>query len=90
MGAKNEYYYGEEVNLSFNMNQGYTFNHWDEAADGSGADYAKSDPITGKTANFNLYARWDTNSYSITYKDKGNVAFSGSHVDTPNTHPTSY
>ncbi|MBQ6724352.1 MAG: InlB B-repeat-containing protein [Paludibacteraceae bacterium] len=26
--------------------------------------------------------------YTITYKDQGNVAFSGSHVDSPSAHPT--
>ena len=28
--------------------------------------------------------------YNITYKDQGNVAFSGSHVDTPSAHPTTH
>lgn len=40
-----------------------------------------------KTGSQNLYAQWLGDLYTITYKDKGDVTFSGEHVDGyPTTH----
>ena len=63
---------------------GYTLEGWYTAADG-GTQIA---PSTKVTANVTYYAHWTPKSYSITYRDQGGVAFSGTHVDSPNAHPT--
>ena len=62
---------------------GYDFSKWQL----SGADYNFSSNVT---ASITLDAVWTAQIYSITYKDQGNVAFSGSHVNTPSAHPTSH
>lgn len=65
---------------------GYTLEGWYTAADG-GTQIA---PSTKVTANVTYYAHWTPKSYSITYRDQGGVAFSGTHVDSPNAHPTTH
>ena len=49
-------------------------------------------PITIKATadSKTVTANFAGDQYSITYKDQGNVAFSGSHVDSPTSHPTSH
>ena len=69
---------------------GYSFGGWNTKDDGSGSnysagtsyelDYEDGDEIT-------LYAKWTLTDYTITYKDKGNVSFSGTHGVG---YPTSY
>ena len=55
----------------------------------NGASHGNRDPypITGTTV---VAATFSPQTYSITYKDQGNVAFSGEHIDTPSAHPTSH
>ncbi len=58
---------------------GYTFSCWNAASDGSGStDYAAGATLTAPnfatSGNFNLYAKWVQNSYTITY-----VLVSGTH-----------
>ena len=65
---------------------GYTLEGWYTAADG-GTQIA---PSTKVTANVTYYAHWTPKSYTITYRDNGGTAFSGTHVDTPNEHPTTH
>ena len=59
---------------------GYTFNGYYDATSG-GTQYYKADGSSArtwnKTAATTLYAQWTANKYNITYKDQGNVAFSG-------------
>ncbi len=65
---------------------GYTLEGWYTAADGG----TKIAPSTKVTANVTYYAHWTPKSYSITYRDQGGAAFSGTHVDSPNAHPTTH
>ncbi len=57
------------------------FDGWYDAATGgtkigdAGATYTPS----GTTGAITLYAHWTINNFSITYKDKGGAAFSGTH-----------
>ena len=55
---------------------GYTFAGWATSADGSVA-YADGASVK-LTAHTTLYAKWTANTYTITYKDQGNVAYTGS------------
>ena len=43
-----------------------------------------------KADNCTLTAHWTEQSYSITYKDEDDETFSGTHVDSPSTHPTTH
>lgn len=62
------------------------FDHWDTQYDDGGTDYDAGDDYT-LSANGTLYAIWANNSYTITYKDKGGGAFSGTHATgKPTTH----
>lgn len=45
--------------------------------------YRLGTPIT-------VYGKVEPCTYTITYKDKGDVDFSGSHTDSPSAHPTSH
>ena len=55
---------------------GYTFAGWATSADGS-VLYADGASVK-LTAHTTLYAKWTANTYTITYKDNGNVAYTGS------------
>ena len=45
---------------------GYTFSHWNTAANDSGTDYAPGDTIQ-LGANTTLYAQWTINSHTVTF-----------------------
>jgi uncharacterized repeat protein (TIGR02543 family) len=49
---------------------GYTFAHWNSAADGSGATYANG-AIYQFNADVTLYARWHADSEDVTFKANG-------------------
>ena len=52
--------------------EGYTFNGWNLAANGSGTGYADKADFTVNEANgVTLYAQWTPNEYTITYKANG-------------------
>ena len=53
---------------------GYTFVDWNTAADGSGTSQAAGSTFNMGTANLTLYARWTTNTYTVTYNGNGNTA----------------
>lgn len=53
----------------------------------NGDAYSANYVVTGATT---IAASFTPQTYSITYKDQGDVAFSGTHTDTPNAHPTSH
>ena len=64
---------------------GYDFAGWATSADGN-VVYAGGANVK-LTAHTNLFAKWTPQTYNITYKDKGDVAFSGTHEDGyPTTH----
>lgn len=70
---------------------GYTFGGYYTATDGGGTQYYKADGTSAKnwaeTSVTKLYAKWTANTYEITYKDQGDVAFSGTHASGyPTTH----
>jgi uncharacterized repeat protein (TIGR02543 family) len=52
---------------------GYTFAHWNTAANDSGTSYNPSDTITSIAANVTLYAQWTINSYTVTYNGNTNT-----------------
>lgn len=53
----------------------------------NGGAYSANYVVTGATT---IAASFTPHTYSITYKDQGDAAFSGTHVDSPNAHPTSH
>ena len=64
--------------LSNPTKTGYTFKGW--SGTGLTGDTNKSVEITkGSSGNRSYTANWTVNTYNITYKDMGNVAFSGTH-----------
>ncbi len=52
---------------------GYTFAHWNTAADGSGTSYNPAATFS-ITANVTLYAQWTINTYTVTYDANGGTA----------------
>ena len=82
---------------------GYTFSGWYVHSDFSGShfemtimtdldSYALDTNATYNTQNktLTLYAKWTANVYDIIYKDQGDNTFSGSHINTPELHPTTH
>lgn len=65
---------------------GYTLEGWYTAASGGTA----IGPTTKVTANATYHAHWTPKTYTITYRDIDGEAFSGTHVDSPNAHPTTH
>ena len=49
---------------------GYTFSHWNTAADDSGTSYNPAATFS-ITANVTLYAQWTINTYTVTYDANG-------------------
>ncbi len=62
---------------------GYYFAGWNTKADGSGDSYTDQQSVNNLTtennATITLYAQWQPNTYTITYKDQGDEKFSGTH-----------
>ena len=50
---------------------GYEFDNWNTADDGSGADYEADDTFTMPAEDVVLYAQWTPNTYDITYNLNG-------------------
>ena len=65
---------------------GYTLAGWFTAASG-GTQIAQTQKVT---ADVTYYAHWTPKTYTITYMDEGKTPFSGTHVDSPNAHPTTH
>ena len=70
--------YGTVTLLSIPSKTGYVFGGWYSNVEGTG------NPITALSArgysdDIILYAKWIPETYTITYNDVGNVAFSGMH-----------
>lgn len=57
--------------------EGYVFDGWNTAPNGSGTDYAAGSSITMSDANVTLYAKWTPVKYNIQY-----------HVNAPTEVPT--
>ncbi|MBQ5389163.1 MAG: InlB B-repeat-containing protein, partial [Paludibacteraceae bacterium] len=66
----------ESITLPTITRTGYTFGGW---ATPSGGSYDANDIIPLDGTPVTLDAIWTANKYSITYKDQGNVDFSGTH-----------
>ena len=85
-GAISSYTYGVGATLPTDVTKtGYTFAGWYNNSDFTG------DPIktigTTETDNKEFWAKWTPAVYTITYKDQGNAAFSGTHEEgSPTTH----
>lgn len=75
--------YGAAQNLTSNTytKTGYDFAGWATASDGS-VVYSDGESVSNLATTqddvFPLYAKWTPKNYSITYKDQGNVEYSGS------------
>ena len=88
--------YNQTITLAASNNTGYHFTGWTVSKAGGGS-ITPSSSATANPATFSMpdddvtvSASFAPDEYTITYKDQGNVAFSGSHVNTPSTHPTSH
>lgn len=66
---------------------GYTQTGWNTNSSGSGGThYDLSGSYTNNSA-VTLYPEWTANTYTITYKDQGGTAFSGTHASgAPTSH----
>ena len=53
----------------------------------NGGAYSTNYVVTDVTT---IAATFTPHVYTITYKDQGNKAFSGTHIDTPSAHPTEH
>ena len=71
------YEQGESVTVSNNtgvlVNDGYTFDGWNTAADGSGTYQAENSIFDMGSDNVTLYAKWAANTYTVTYDGNGNT-----------------
>lgn len=65
---------------------GYTLAGWFTTADG-GTQISQTTKVTN---NITYYAHWTPKQYDITYMDQGKAAFSSTHIDSPNAHPTKH
>jgi uncharacterized repeat protein (TIGR02543 family) len=75
---------GSDLTLSNNTGNltktGYTFAGWNTASDGSGTDYAVGGTYSTES-DVTLYAKWDINSYTVTFKDYDGTSLSTQSVD---------
>ena len=78
--------YGNDTALVTPSKEGYTFGGWFSDSNCEGSALTKLN-ATLYADNIILYAKWTANVYPITYKDKGDSAFSGIHG---NNHPTTH
>ncbi|MBR6513807.1 MAG: InlB B-repeat-containing protein [Clostridia bacterium] len=75
--------FGTETKLVDPTRAGYTFGGW-YLENGTKVTTLKANAYLG---NITLYAKWNANSYKITYKDYNNATLSGTlGKDTPTTH----
>ena len=66
---------------------GYTFDGWNTASDGTGFSHNDQEDVTVTDKDLTLYAQWTPVKYTINYKDQNNANFSGSHATGyPNQH----
>ena len=68
---------GEQITVQANTGSlacdGYVFGGWNTQTNGEGDNYtAGSDKYTLGSSNVILYAKWNINSYSVTYNGNGN------------------
>lgn len=81
--------YGEALTLKgaiFNRT-GYTQTGWNTNSSGSGGTHYDLSSSYTANAGTTLYPEWTPNTYTITYKDQGGSAFSGTHEsDAPTSH----
>ncbi|MBQ4561398.1 MAG: InlB B-repeat-containing protein [Clostridia bacterium] len=77
-GYPTTYTYSSSVTLKNPTKAGYTFKGWYTTADCSGT---KVTSLAAKSylATIKLYAKWELNAYTITYKDYNAATFSGTH-----------
>jgi uncharacterized repeat protein (TIGR02543 family) len=50
---------------------GYTFGGWNTQSNGSGDNYLSGSLFTVAAANVTLYAKWNANTYTVTYNSNG-------------------
>lgn len=67
------YEYGDSFKISTDKpeREGYTFDSWNTAKDGSGEKYATSTTHRKVNASLTLYAKWKVNTYTLTFDPNG-------------------
>ena len=60
---------------------GYTFSGWNTNASGTGTNYASGGKYTGN-ANLTLYAKWQINTYTVSYNANGGTGAPGNQTKT--------
>lgn len=81
--------YGEALTLkgAIFTRTGYTQTGWNTNSSGSGGTHYNLSASYTANAGTTLYPEWTPNTYTITYKDQGGSAFSGTHESGyPTTH----
>ena len=73
-------------------NEHYNFVNWtsNNAAASVANPNNATTTVTATAPGYTITANFAGDQYSITYKDQGDVAFSGNHVDSPSAHPTTH
>ena len=59
---------------------GYTFDGWNTNADGTGTNYTAGTGTFTISANTTLYAKWNINSYTLTWNVNGGNALTGTYT----------
>lgn len=82
-------WYGETLTLSSTKptRTGYTFKGWNTNSSGTGTNYSSGGSYTGNAA-LTLYAKWQINTYSVTYNANGGSGAPGSQTKTYGTNLT--
>ena len=88
--------YGQTITLAASASEGYQFSSWTIKNTSTSADVTGSVSLSSSTtspATFTMpaygvtvTATFGVQTYSITYKDQGGGAFSGTQTDPPTTH----
>lgn len=78
--------------ITATANDHYHFENWtsNNASASVASTTSATTTVTASAGGYTITANFAGDQYSITYKDQGDVAFSGSHVDSPSSHPTTH
>ncbi len=59
------------ANTGLLVRAGYTFSGWNTQSNGGGTTYLSGSIFTVQSSNVRLYAKWTTNTYTVTYNSNG-------------------
>lgn len=60
-----------KANIGNLVRAGYTFSGWNTQSDGNGTNYLSGSIFTVGSSNVTLYAKWNANTYTVTYNSNG-------------------